>query len=505
MSSFDRRHFLLSAGAGLGAVVTGPRVAWPDERALARAAAATDSFVLLRKEQQRRRGELPAAADFHRLPLSWHKAKAKAIKEEARRRGVDGGVLLTRTLNLIYVTGLHHTNTERPFAGFLPMNDDEALIWFNPYLDQQLVREWWSTASHPYFDYHHADGGFPNEGKVAQGNTINVYRWWGETLAKLGYGSKVIAVDAAGGPEAGVMPGQDAAHQLDLHGRIEVPPKMRPTAGGLGQLAAALPGAQFVDINDVLIRHRVVKDEMENRLTQRAMDYFSELHAFVRNYILERGFGTLDWEIENAARLWGMHRIMQDIPQQGELHNAVGIDVSVGCRTGRKTAYPHPNQVSWSRIEPGHALQFAGVVRVGGYGGEQYRSFLFAPWTDWQEKVWDVHTATYFIQAEQSREGNTCSSVAKAVHDYQVANGVSHLVYHRPGHGEGMEGHQPPYHALGDYTVMKAGMHFSNEPGLYDPERGFGFNHSNNILVAPGKGLQMGTAPCDKEWCLLKL
>ncbi len=68
-----------------------------------------------------------------------------------------------------------------------------------------------------------------------------------------------------------------------------------------------------------------------------------------------------------------------------------------------------------------------------------------------------------------------------------------------------MEGHQPPYPALGDDTVLRAGMHFSNEPGLYDPANGFGFNHSNNILVAEGKGLQMGTVPADKEWCFLEL
>ena len=48
-------------------------------------------------------------------------------------------------------------------------------------------------------------------------------------------------------------------------------------------------------------------------------------------------------------------------------------------------------------------------------------------------------------------------------------------------------------------------MHFSNEPGLYDPENGFGFNFSNNILVAEGKGLQMGTAPATEEWCFLTL
>jgi Xaa-Pro aminopeptidase len=36
-----------------------------------------------------------------------------------------------------------------------------------------------------------------------------------------------------------------------------------------------------------------------------------------------------------------------------------------------------------------------------------------------------------------------------------------------------MEGHQPPWLALGDPTVLEEGMMFSVEPGLYDPEKGF--------------------------------
>ena len=83
-------------------------------------------------------------------------------------------------------------------------------------------------------------------------------------------------------------------------------------------MASAMPDAHFVDVYDILIRNRIVKDEMENALTQRAMDYFSEIHAFCRNYLIERGIGTIDWEVENAVRLWAMQRIMQDIPQAGE-------------------------------------------------------------------------------------------------------------------------------------------------------------------------------------------
>ena len=48
-------------------------------------------------------------------------------------------------------------------------------------------------------------------------------------------------------------------------------------------------------------------------------------------------------------------------------------------------------------------------------------------------------------------------------------------------------------------------MTFSNEPGLYVPEQGFGYNHSDNVLVTEKRGVQMGSVPYTKEWCFLKL
>ncbi len=486
-------------------IVCGPRITWPDEKAMARAEANGESFTLLKKEQDARMSELPKPADYDRLPLSWHKAKVRQLKLEAKERGVDGGIFLTNRWNMIYASGFIHTSTERPFACFFPMDQEDACIWFYPYLDDDMVKSWWCTQGFGYFDYQHAEGSAVEKGIVTQGKTTNIHRWWGETLGKLGYGNKTIGIDIGGLVEIGIMPGQENSQRVDMFGKYPTPQAFRPAGGAFGTMAAAIPEARFVDVADILIRHRVVKDEAENALTQRAMNYFSDIHAFARNYVLERGIGVLDWEIGNAAMVWGMHHIMKDIKNTGYPHEAVGIQVGIGVRTGRLNAYPHPNQIRWARVQPGDSIQIAGVVRIGGYGGEQYRSYLVAPWTDWQKHVWDVHTETYYIQARESWAGNTCSNVAKAVHDYQVKNGVGHIVYHRPGHGEGMEGHQPPYQALGDYTVMQKGMHFSNEPGLFDPEHGFGFNHGNNILVWDGKGLQMGTAPCNPEWNLLKL
>jgi Xaa-Pro aminopeptidase len=67
-----------------------------------------------------------------------------------------------------------------------------------------------------------------------------------------------------------------------------------------------------------------------------------------------------------------------------------------------------------------------------------------------------------------------------------------------------MEGHQPPYIALGDETVLEEGMMFSNEPGLYDLEGGYGYNHSNCILITKEGARRLNTTPMTKEFCWIR-
>src|SRR6266487_4855971 len=68
-------------------------------------------------------------------------------------------------------TGLFHSTTERPFSVFLPA-DKMAAIWFHPGLDRDLVKSWWATETESYFDFQHAEGAFPNLGKVQQGEKV---------------------------------------------------------------------------------------------------------------------------------------------------------------------------------------------------------------------------------------------------------------------------------------------------------------------------------------------
>jgi Xaa-Pro aminopeptidase len=120
-------------------------------------------------------------------------------------------------------------------------------------------------------------------------------------------------------------------------------------------------------------------------------------------------------------------------------------------------------------------------------------------------KMWEVHTAMTLKQAELSKAGVKCNAVAEGVLKLAFDAGLEKYVYHRPAHGAGMEGHQAPYIALGDQMVLEENMMFSNEPGLYNSEGGYGYNHSNNILVAKERGEVMNKIPMTKEWCWLRL
>ncbi|MBN1221610.1 MAG: aminopeptidase P family protein [Candidatus Aminicenantes bacterium] len=458
----SRRAFLGNlglgvAGLGLGSGVSANAVRNPG-----------DSEKLLVKNPDH-----PQPAKFDRLNLDWYKRTVQRLKEKVGEKGVDV-ILLQDERNLIYFTGLFHSTTERPFFAVFPL-DEDALYWYHPGLDRDLVNTWWNTDNAYYFDFFHAEGGFPNLGQVSLGQTVDLFAWLLEGLKARGYGEKVIGVD------------------------MELPPSKMQKA------AKILPKAQFVDISDICMKMRMVKTDEEIALTQRAMDYFSRIHAFARDFLLEKGTDVTDFEIGRAAVDYGSNLIMKDIKRDGKPHSAVGIEVRISCRTGVATGTPHPNQFFHEKVKKGDALQIAGIVRIGGYGGECYRYYQIAPWDAHREKVWQTVTDCVRIQEVESKAGQRCADIAYKIHKYQVENGMSKYIYHRPAHGEGMEGHQPPWLALGDRTVLEEGMTFSVEPGLYDPEKGFGYNPSDNLLVTQKKGVLMSTVPYTKEWMFLKL
>lgn len=420
----------------------------------------------------------PKPADYDRLPLEWNKRTVKRFKDRLAEKDIEA-FLVRDPLNIIYLTGYWHTKTERPQAVF--MNRDDTDPWyFYPGLDRDLVRTWWFGGGRMYFDFHHGDGAFPHESKVQQGEKVDLFKFMLEGLKEHGIKGKKIGLDG----------------------------ELYPSE--LAKAKEVLPDIEWVDVSEMVMKMRQIKMPQELALWRRAYVYFDRAHAFARDYILTHGTDVTDYEVKVATELWINDQLYTDLDlADGSPHHGVRSGVGLGVRVGPVTGYPHPNQPSYNRIGRNMALQIAGIARIGGYGHENYRAFIIADragkFDPHMQKLWEVSKACCDMQLELSVEGVTCSSVAYRIHKYQVEQGVQKYVYHRPAHGAGVEGHQPPYIALGDYTMLRRNMCFSEEPGLYDPENKCGFNWSNTIVVGVKSGYRMSRVPYSREWCWLTL
>ena len=420
----------------------------------------------------------PEPATDDRLPLEWNRKTVRRFRSLLAERRIEA-FLARDQHNIIYLTGYWHTKTERPQAVF--MNHEDRDPWYlYPALDRDLVTSWWFGGGAMYFDFHHAEGAFPQDGVVQQGEKVDVFKFLLKGLREHGIQGTRIGLDG----------------------------ELYPSE--IAKAKEILPGIEWVDVSDVLLGMRAVKTDEELALWRRAYVYFDRAHAFARDYLLTHGTDVTDYEVKVATELWINDQLYSELDLAGgAAHHGVMSHVRIGVRAGAVTAYPHPNQPYYNRVGRNMALQVAGIARVGGYGHENYRPFIIADasgkFDPHMKKLWEVSKHCCDMQMELSVEGVTCSHVAYRIHQYQVANGVQRYIYHRPAHGAGVEGHQAPYLALGDYTMMRRNMCFSEEPGLYDPEKGCGFNWSDTIVVGRKSGYRMSRVPYSTEWCWIKL
>jgi len=403
-----------------------------------------------------------------RLAENWYRQTIARLQEKLGENGIDG-MICKDVWNIIYLSGLFHSSTERPFWLFIPKTGEPSI--FGPGLDRDLISTWWIKDAEWYFDYPH-HGEF-NQVVYTRGPRADLDAWMLGHLAKRGFAEATLGIEKAT-PEATI-----------------------------NQWKKTLPKANFKPAGDLLMKMRVVKTAEEIELTQKAIDLHDHTLEYARAYILDRGTNATDFEVRHATQEYATHLLMKWLPLDGKPHTGVGISLNFGCRAGVATAYPHPNQFFYHKIQKGDAIQIASVIRLGGYGGEGYRALQTNPMNDLQKKIWEVHTEQTITMGELCKAGTPCNEIAEKVLDIARKNGMEKYIYHRPAHGEGMEGHQEPYLSLGDETILEEGMMFSNEPGLYNPEGGFGYNHSNNILVGKDTGIRMNKTPLTKEWCWL--
>jgi Xaa-Pro dipeptidase len=190
-----------------------------------------------------------------------------------------------------------------------------------------------------------------------------------------------------------------------------------------------------------------------------------------------------------------------------ELKDVVGISIDPPfgglVPFGKRSAFPHAVP-SKDRLKKGDALILSYTCQLGGYAVECERSFIVGKPTDYAKRLYDAMLAAHDTGVENLKEGAIAEEVDKKSLDQIRKAGFEKFLRHRTGHGIGLEGHEAPWIAEGDKTVLKEGMTFSCEPGVYDPDWG-GVRHSDTVVVCKDKGEVLNKYPTRLEDMIIEI
>jgi len=163
------------------------------------------------------------------------------------------------------------------------------------------------------------------------------------------------------------------------------------------------------------------------------------------------------------------------------------------------SAFPHGSKKKHIIKEGSIVLMDCGC-NVQGYQSDISRTFVVGEPSKRQRDIWQTVRTGQQIALERAKIGSPAGLVDDAVRKHYQAQGFGpdyNLpgLSHRTGHGIGMEGHESVNFVHGEQEKLRAGMCFSNEPGIYIPGE-FGVR-LEDCLYMTEKGAQWFTVPPD--------
>ncbi|KAF9116269.1 hypothetical protein BGX27_003862 [Mortierella sp. AM989] len=154
---------------------------------------------------------------------------------------------------------------------------------------------------------------------------------------------------------------------------------------------------------------------------------------------------------------------------------------------GKDAALPHGSGND-TKLEKGMMVLIDSGARLHGYLSDITRTFwikrgLDKEMNDELDKAWDIVKQAQNASLNAIQPGATCSSIDKAARTLIDEKGYGSRFTHRLGHGLGLDGHEEPYLNIGNTgTKLRAGMVFTNEPGIY-VEGQYGIRLEDVVLV----------------------
>ena len=348
------------------------------------------------------------------------------------------GMIFFNTRSIFYLTGFHHIPTERPIALVLPTDGDLGL--FVPELEVNQVKDTVPLVPDvfSYFEY-------PDE--------IHPMKHFAKGLMERGLGDKEIAADSPGAPNYW---------------------------GYLGpKLAEIVPKAKITILNELIMDMRVIKDEEEIVLIKESCKWGNLAHQLLQEYTY---VGASEIEVVNGVNAEASRVMLKTLgPTFKPLSGAICASAGYRGQIGAGSAIPHATTGN-NYFKAGDTLVTGAGSNVSGYRSELERTMFMGEPSEKQVKYFNIMYKAQDAALNAFGPNVKNADVDRAARKVFKDEGVWDLVEHHTGHAIGMEGHERPFLDIGSKVVMKPGMVFTVEPGIYIHNFA-GFRHSDTVLI----------------------
>jgi len=363
------------------------------------------------------------------------KKRLQGLRQQQAAHGLDC-VALVPGANLRYLTGLNLHLTERP------------LVFF-----------------------------FPREGRLASLlPTLEVPR----IEAHLAFDVELFAYSDKEGHQPAF---ERACRALNLAGKRLGVEFLNMRVLELRHLEQYAPGCQMLDAGGVLSELRMIKDAEEIEHIRQAIHITEQALQKVADAIQP---GRADLEIAAELKIAFLRA------------GAQGMSFEPIVVVGPESASPHARP-SGRLIEPGDLIVIDCGVTCQGYVADITRTFAVGPIAPRLKRVYEIVKEANAAGRAAVRPGVPAQDVDRVARQVIVQAGYGEYFVHRTGHGLGLEVHEPPYIVEGNEELLRPGMTFTIEPGIYLPDQG-GVRIEDDVLVTTQGAETLTTFPRDQLW-----
>jgi len=172
----------------------------------------------------------------------------------------------------------------------------------------------------------------------------------------------------------------------------------------------------------------------------------------------------------------------------------MGLQGDASVFFGASSALPHGSREE-QILREGVGVMIDDGTTVEGYQSDVTRMGVLGKPPEKLQHAFEIVRNAQNAALAAAVAGHECGSVddaaRKVITDAGFGPGYKYFA-HRLGHGIGMDGHESPYLVRGNTTILKPGMTFSNEPGIY-VVGDYGLRCEDDMVIAESGSAQLLT------------